>query len=68
MNQRSTRFAIYRKKSGAVLIAVEIAITLAILCNAMALIVDRVAWSMRLTGIDEANIFLIYATSVEKPT
>jgi putative ABC transport system permease protein len=67
MNHRSTRFAIYRRKSGAVLIAVEIAITLAILCNAMALIVDRVAWSMRPTGIDEANIFLIYATSVENP-
>jgi putative ABC transport system permease protein len=63
----SARLAIYRKKSGAVLIGVQIAVTLAILSNAMALIVDRLSWSARLTGIDEANIFFIYATSVEKP-
>ena len=67
MKFRSARFAIYRKKSGAVLIAVQIAVTLAILSNAMALIVDRLSWSARLTGIDEANIFYIYATSVDKP-
>ncbi len=52
---------------GAVLIAVQIALTLAILSNAAALIVDRLAWSARLTGIDEANIFFIYATSVDNP-
>jgi putative ABC transport system permease protein len=63
----SARLAIYRKRSGALLIGVQIAVTLAILSNAMALIVDRLSWSARLTGIDEANIFFIYATSVEKP-
>ncbi len=63
----SARFAIYRKKSGAVLIAVQIALTLAILSNALALIVDRLSWSARLTGIDESNIFFIYATSVDNP-
>jgi putative ABC transport system permease protein len=67
LKSRSARFAIYRSKSGAVLIAVQIAITLAILANAMALIVDRLSWSARLTGIDEPNIFFIYATSVDKP-
>ena len=67
MKSRSARFAIYRKKAGAVLIAVQIAVTLAILSNALGLIVDRLAWSARLTGIDEANIFFIYATSVDKP-
>jgi len=25
------------------------------------------SWSARLTGIDEANIFYIYATSIDKP-
>jgi len=50
-----------------VLIAVQIAITLAILSNALGLIVDRLSWSARLTGIDEANIFFVYATSVDKP-
>jgi putative ABC transport system permease protein len=68
VKSRSARFAIYRKKSGAVLIAVQIAVTLAILSNAMALIVDRLSWSARLTGIDEANIFFIYATSADKPS
>ena len=67
MKSRSARFAVYRKKSGAVLIAVQIAVTLAILANALALIVDRLSWSARLTGIDEADIFYVYATSVDKP-
>jgi len=67
LKSRSARFAIYRKKAGAVLIAVQIAVTLAILSNALSLIVDRLSWSARLTGIDEANIFFIYATSVDKP-
>ena len=67
MKSSSARFAIYRKKSGAVLIAVQISIALAILSNALALIVDRLSWSTRLTGIDEANIIFIYATSVDKP-
>ncbi|HEY6621787.1 MAG TPA: FtsX-like permease family protein [Steroidobacteraceae bacterium] len=67
MKFRSARFALYRKKSGAVLIAIQIAVTLAILSNAMALIVDRLSWSARLTGIDEANIFFMYTTSVDKP-
>jgi putative ABC transport system permease protein len=67
LKSRSARFAVYRKKSGAVLIAVQIAVTLAILANALGLIVDRLSWSARLTGIDEANIFFIYATSVDKP-
>ena len=68
MKSRSARFVIYRKKAGAVLIAVQIAVTLAILSNALGLIVDRLSWSARLTGIDEADIFFIYATSVDKPT
>src|SRR5579864_6506586 len=66
MKSRSARFAIYRKKSGAVLIALQIAVTLAILSNALSLIVDRLSWSARSTGIDEANIFFIYATNVDK--
>jgi putative ABC transport system permease protein len=64
---RPSRFALYRKKSGGALIAVQIAVTLAILANAMALIVERLSWSAQPTGIDEANIFIIYATSVDQP-
>jgi putative ABC transport system permease protein len=67
LQPHSAGTALYRKKTGAVLIAVQIAVTLAILANAMALIVDRLSWSARLTGIDEQNIFFIEATSVDKP-
>lgn len=67
MKSQSARLGIYRKKSGAVLITVQIAVTLAILSNALALVVDRLSWSARLTGIDEANIFYIYAISVDQP-
>lgn len=67
MKSPSARFAVYRKKAGVVLIAIQIAVTLAILSNALSLIVDRLSWSARVTGIDEANIFYIYATSVDKP-
>jgi putative ABC transport system permease protein len=68
LRTHAARLATYRKKAGAVLIALQIAVTLAILSNALGLIVDRLSWSARLTGIDEANIFFIYATSVDKPT
>ncbi|HXP64676.1 MAG TPA: FtsX-like permease family protein [Steroidobacteraceae bacterium] len=67
MKSPSARFAVQRKKAGAILIAIQIAVTLAILANALNLIVDRLSWSARLTGIDEANIFYIYATSIDKP-
>jgi putative ABC transport system permease protein len=67
LKSRPTRFTIYRKKSGAVLIAVQIAVTLAILTNAITLIVERLSWSAQPTGIDEANIFFVFATSIDKP-
>src|SRR5271163_2498224 len=66
-SSRQIRLAIYRKKIGAVLIAVQIAVTLAILSNAVTLIAERLSWSARPTGIDEANIFFLFATSVDKP-
>ena len=59
------RRAIYRKKFGAVLIAVQIAITLAILSNAIALIAERLTWSSQSTGIDEANMFFAFAENVD---
>jgi putative ABC transport system permease protein len=64
---RSARIAIYRKRFGAILIAAQIAITLAILANAAAIIVERLVWSGRPTGIDEANIFFVYAENIEAP-
>jgi putative ABC transport system permease protein len=48
-----------RKPLGAVLIALQMAITLAILANAVFIIQQRVALTQRPTGADEANIFVI---------
>jgi putative ABC transport system permease protein len=54
-----------RNKSGAILIATQMAITLAFLANAMTLVEHRLAWSARPTGVDEANIFVMVTESVE---
>jgi putative ABC transport system permease protein len=51
--------AMRRNKVGAILIAVQMAITLAILCNALFIIQQRVALSKRPSGADEANIVVI---------
>ena len=67
-NSPQIRLAIYRRKFGAVLIAVQIALTLAILSNAATLIVERLAWSSQSTGIDEENILFAYAENVDVNT
>jgi putative ABC transport system permease protein len=56
-----------RNKVGAILIAVQMAITLAILCNALFLIQQRVALSQRPTGADEANVVVIENQWVGNP-
>src|SRR5271169_2584247 len=64
-NSRQVRLAIHRRKFGAILIAVQIALTLAILSNAATLIVERLTWSSQSTGIDEDNILFAYAENVD---
>ena len=59
MEIRPILSAMSRNKVGAILIAVQIAITLAILCNALFIIQQRVASSKRPSGADEANVFVI---------
>jgi putative ABC transport system permease protein len=59
MEIRPILSAMSRNKVGAILIAVQIAITLAILCNALFIIEQRVTSSKRPSGADEANIFVI---------
>src|SRR6185437_11324663 len=39
------------------LICLQMAVTLAVLCNAIFVIQQRVAWTGRPTGVDEANLF-----------
>jgi putative ABC transport system permease protein len=57
-----------RNKIGAVVIAVQIAVTLAILCNALFIIQQRLAATHRPSGADEANIFTIQNQWVGNPT
>ena len=51
--------ALKRNKVGALLIGFQIALTLAIVCNALFIISNRVERMHRPTGIDEANIFTL---------
>jgi putative ABC transport system permease protein len=49
--------AMRRNKFGAVLICLQMAITLAVLSNAIFVIQQRVAWTQRPTGVDESSVF-----------
>ena len=59
--------AMRRNRTGAILIAVQIAVTFAILCNALFVIEQRIALSKRPTGTDEANIFVITSQWAGRP-
>jgi len=59
MELRPILSAMRRNKVGAILIGVQMAITLAILCNALFIIEQRIALSKRPTGTDESSIFVI---------
>lgn len=59
MELRPILSAMRRNKVGAILIAVQMAITLAILCNALFIIEQRITLSKRPTGADESNVFVI---------
>ncbi len=51
--------ALRRHKAGTVLIALQIALTLAIVCNALFIIHQRLANMSDDSGVDEANVFVI---------
>jgi putative ABC transport system permease protein len=53
--------ALLRNRTGAVLVAMQIAIALAVLVNALFIVMQRVERIGRVTGIDEANIFVVAA-------
>jgi putative ABC transport system permease protein len=59
--------ALRRHKAGTFLIAAQIALTLAIVCNALFIIHQRVAHLSEPTGIDEPNIFVIKSEWVGAP-
>jgi putative ABC transport system permease protein len=59
MEFRPILSAMRRNKVGAALIAVQMAITLAVLCNGLFVMEQRLASSTRPTGVDESNVFVI---------
>jgi putative ABC transport system permease protein len=60
--------ALRKHKSGVVLIAMQIALTLAIVCNAVFIIYSRVEKVNRPTGMDESNLILVSQQWVGAPS
>ena len=57
--------ALRRNKSGYVLIALQIAVTMALMVNAIAIIQERSKLMARPSGIDEDNIFQLYTMTFD---
>jgi putative ABC transport system permease protein len=66
MELRPILSALLRNRAGAILVAVQIAITLAIVVNAVYVTQQRVAHIGRPSGMDDQNIFSFWVTSYEK--
>ncbi|GLQ50209.1 ABC transporter permease [Dyella flava] len=60
--------ALRKHKAGVVLIAMQIALTLAIVCNAIFIIYARVENVRRPTGMDESNLFMVTQQWVGAPS
>jgi putative ABC transport system permease protein len=67
MEMRPILSAMRRNKFGALLIATQMAVTLAFLANALTLVEQRIAWSDRPSGLDEADIFVMQTEMVDHP-
>jgi putative ABC transport system permease protein len=67
MEMRPILSAMRHNKFGALLIATQMAVTLAFLANALTLIEQRIAWSDRPSGLDEADIFVMQNEMVDHP-
>jgi putative ABC transport system permease protein len=59
MEIRPIMSALLRSKTGAVLIAAQVALTLAIVCNAAFVVAARLATADRPSGVDEPNLILV---------
>lgn len=65
MEIRPILSSLLRNRAGAILVALQIAITLAIVVNAVFLTQQRVSHIGRPSGIDDQNIFTFWVTSYE---
>jgi len=68
MNLHPMIAALRKHKAGVVLIALQIAVTLAIVCNAIFIIYARIENVRRPTGLDENNVFLVTQQWVGAPS
>jgi putative ABC transport system permease protein len=59
MEIRPILSAMRRNKVGAVLIGLQMAVTLAILCNGLFIVEERLSLSKRPSGLDEQNVFVL---------
>lgn len=66
MELRPILSAMRRRKTGVILIALQIALTLAILANALYVVRDRLDESARVSGVDEAQVFHIRVLDKER--
>jgi putative ABC transport system permease protein len=67
MEIRPILSAMRRNKVGAVLIGLQMAVTLAILCNGLFIVEQRLSLSKRPSGLDEANVFVLTNQWVGNP-
>jgi putative ABC transport system permease protein len=58
--------ALFRNRAGALLVAAQVAIALAVLVNAVYMVKQRIDLIGRPTGIDESNIFVVGVTGFTK--
>jgi len=59
--------SVRRNKIGALLLVLQIAISLAVMSNCLSIIQDNLAQMRRPTGVDEANVFLVSNQWLNKP-
>jgi putative ABC transport system permease protein len=57
-----------RSKTGAVLVAMQIALTLAIVCNALFIVKARIAGANRPSGVAEDEVFQLLYAEIGEPT
>jgi putative ABC transport system permease protein len=67
MEVRPILSAMRRNKVGAVLIGLQMAVTLAILCNGLFIVEQRLSLSQRPSGLDEPNVFVLTNQWVGNP-
>jgi putative ABC transport system permease protein len=66
MDLESIVSSLWRNRTGALLIGLQIALTLAIVCNSLSIIQQRVQRAQRPTGLDEGGIFVLDNTWLDQ--